>query len=108
MNKEKLTCHVKIGDTIKIITGEKKGLIGKIKAIFLKKAIVFIEGVGTRIKYLKKTNNSDEKKVEIETPIHISNVMLWDGKLKVASKIGYKTVEAKKYRYFKKSGNIIE
>jgi ribosomal protein L24 len=33
---------------------------------------------------------------------------LWDKEANVASKIGYKIVNEKKVRYFKKSGNIVQ
>jgi large subunit ribosomal protein L24 len=99
--------HVKKGDIIQIIAGEKKGLIGKIQSIFLKKSIVFIEGVDLRTKYKKQSQNAEAIKIELQVPIHISNVMLWDSQNKLRSRIGSKIVEKKKYRYFKKSGNLL-
>jgi large subunit ribosomal protein L24 len=109
MNKKnkQINCHIKKGDTIQVISGQNKGWIGKIQSIFLKKSIVFIEGIPPRIKYQKQTSNNEAKKIELLIPIHISNVMLWDNQLKNSSRIGYKIVNNKKSRYFKKSGNII-
>lgn len=101
-------CHIKKGDTIKIISGSNKGLIGKINSIFLKKSLVFIEGIPPRVKYTKNSQGNESKKIELEIPIHLSNVMLWDKKANNSSKIGYKIIENKKYRYFKKSGNLVE
>ena len=46
--------------------------------------------------------------VELATWIHLSNVMLWDQQTTQASRIGYKTLEGKKKRYFRKSGNILQ
>jgi large subunit ribosomal protein L24 len=107
MSKQKIKSHIKKNDVVKIITGEYKGTIGKITSIFLKKSIVFIEGIAPRTKYLKQRSNSESKKIEIQFPIHISNLMLWDNQTQVASRIGYKIIENKKSRYFKKSGNLI-
>jgi large subunit ribosomal protein L24 len=107
MTKKTKNCHIKIGDTIKVITGENKGFIGKIESVLLKKSVVFIEGIEKRIKYQKQTPNTEAKKIELQIPIHISNVMLWDNKAKIASRIGYKKIDTKKYRYFKKSGNVL-
>ena len=106
MNK-KLNCHIKIGDRVKIITGDHKGEIGTISSISFKNSVLFIEEILPRIKYLKNPQGGDSKKVELQIPIHISNVMLWDSESKIPSKIGYKLVENKKCRYFKKSGKII-
>jgi len=106
--KKNQTSYLKKGDTIKIIAGENKGFIGKIQSIFLKQSIVFIEGIAPRIKYSKSTQGLESKKQELEIPIHISNVLLWDKKSNVASRIGKKVVENKRIRYFKKSGNLVE
>ena len=99
--------HVKIGDRIKIITGNQKGIIGNISSINTKKELLTIDTVLPRIKFVKNREGGESKKMELQIPIHISNVMLWDSESKIPSKIGYKLVENKKYRYFKKSGKII-
>jgi large subunit ribosomal protein L24 len=107
MKKMLKNCHVKTGDIIKIISGENKGFVGKINCVNLKNFIVFVDGIMPRVKFSKATPNTKAQKIELQVSINISNVMLWDEKTKLASRIGYKTVENKKYRYFKKSGNII-
>lgn len=99
--------HIKLGDTIKIISGFNKGFIGKINAVLLKKSVVFVEGIPPRVKYSKSRQAEEAKKISLPIAIHISNVMLWDKEGKYASKIGYKMVGNQKFRYFKKSGNII-
>lgn len=106
MNK-KHKFHVKIGDKIKIISGNQKGLVGTIKLLITKKSVAIIDGILPRIKYKKDNSNSEAKKVEIQLPIHTSNLMLWDDKNNKASRIGYKLIENIKKRYFKKSGNIL-
>ena len=105
MKKNKL--HVKIGDKIKIIAGNEKGLIGTINVIFQDKSMAIIEGVVPRIKYKKKTPNGEAQKIEIPYMIHTSNLMLWDSQLNQSSRVGYKLVDNIKKRYFKKSGNIL-
>ena len=72
-----------------------------------KKSVLFIKEVQPRVKSIKSTAGNEAKKVEKPIPIHLSNVMLWDLETKSASKIGYKIIENKKYRYFKKSGKLI-
>ena len=106
MNK-KYKFHVKVGDKIKIIAGNQKGLVGTIRSLITKKSVAIIDGILPRIKYKKQSANSDQKKIEIQLPIHISNLMLWDDKNNKASRIGYKLIENIKKRYFKKSGNIL-
>jgi large subunit ribosomal protein L24 len=105
--KTQKNCHVKIGDTIQIISGTHKGFVGKINKVFLKKSTVFIEGIAPRIKYAKNKQGGESKRIELNIPINLSNIMLWDKEANIASKIGYKIVEKTKYRYFKKSGNLL-
>jgi large subunit ribosomal protein L24 len=106
MNK-KPKFHVKIGDKIKIIAGNQKGLVGTIRTLITKKSVAIIDGILPRIKYKKQNPNTEAKKIEIQIPIHISNLMLWDEKNNKASRIGYKLIENIKKRYFKKSANIL-
>ena len=99
--------HIKVGDKVKIISGDQKGYIGVIKTILSKKSVVFIEGILPRIKYTKNKQGGDPQKIEIQTSIHISNIMLWDNQSNSASRVGYKLIENAKKRYFKKSGNLV-
>ncbi len=107
MNKNK-NSHVRIGDKVKVITGNQKGFIGTISSIAAKKSFVVVEGILPRIKLTKNRQGGDPVKQEIPIAIHVSNVMLWDNEKNVAGKIGYKMVDAKKVRYFKKSGNLVQ
>ena len=100
--------HVKIGDKVQILSGNQKGKVGTINAIFKKNSLVYIENVPPRLKKLKQSKEVDKKEIRLEIPIHISNVMLWDKEANSASKIGYKVINDQKVRYFKKSGNILQ
>ena len=106
MKKNKFN-HIKIGDKVKIISGNQKGIIGTINTILTKKTIVYIDGISPRIKILKNSRDGETKQIDLQIPIHFSNVMLWDNQQNIASRIGYKIVENKKRRYFKKSGNLV-
>jgi large subunit ribosomal protein L24 len=119
--KNKKIKHVKIGDQVKILTGNQKGLIGTILSLDKKHETAVIDSVKNRERYLskkekereeEKQSTADEKKElpnmkEIKINIHISNLMLWDKTANLASRIGYKLIEKKKIRYFKKSGNLL-
>ena len=99
--------HIKIGDTVQVIAGNQKGFIGTVNSIIRKKSIVFIDGIVPRIKYSKNPQGGEQKKSELQVPIHISNVMLWDKENNSASRISYKTVDGKKQRHFVKSGKAV-
>lgn len=99
--------HVKVGDKIKIIAGNQKGLVGTINSLVTKKSLAIINGILPRIKYKKQNQGAEAQKIEIQLPIHVSNLMLWDEKNNKAGRVGYKLIENIKKRYFKKSGNSL-
>jgi large subunit ribosomal protein L24 len=104
---KKLNCHVKVGDKIKIIAGNQKGLLGTITSIDRKTSSVIIDNVLPRTRFVKNQQGGEAQKKTIQIPIHISNVMLWDKEANVASRVGQKLVNNEKVRVFKKSGNLV-
>jgi large subunit ribosomal protein L24 len=105
--KTKQKRHVKIGDQVLVISGKQKNTLGNIVSINTKKSIAFIDTILPRIKYVKNREGGESQKLEIQIPIHISNIMLWDKQANMKSRIGYKLDGTVKKRYFKKSGNFI-
>lgn len=97
---------IKTGDTVKVITGHYKGTIAEVKKVLPKQNKVIVEGVNVVKKSLKPTQtNPDGGIVEMEAPIDASNVMLYDSKNKVASRVGYKIKDdGTKVRIYKKTG----
>ncbi len=110
---------LKQGDKVVIISGADKGKQGTIMKVLKKTNRVVLDGDGlAKIKkHLKPSQvNPDGGIVEIEKPIHASNVMLLDPKEKAPTKVGYKTVTKKvnktdtevKVRFAKKSGEVLD
>lgn len=105
---KRISSCLKVGDKIKIITGNEKGLLGTILSMDRKKSLVTIDTVLPRIRYIKNKQSGEIEKKTIQVAIHISNIMLWDKEANICSKIIYKIINNEKRRVFKKSGNIIE
>ena len=71
----KLKTHVKINDIVEVISGVHKKESGKILQVLTKKEQVIVEGVRMITKHTKKSQDRpDGGIVELEGPIHISNV----------------------------------
>ena len=69
--------RLKKNDTVMIITGKDKGRTGKIIKIDPEKERVYVQGANMVKKTQKKRNPQDKGGiVEIEAPIHVSNVQL--------------------------------
>lgn len=105
---------IKSGDKVKVISGAYKGTVADVIRAFPKEEKVIVEGVAMVKKHQKPTQQNPEGGIiEKEAKIHVSKVMAYDEKAKVASRIGYKFVEdkdgkMKKVRYYKKSGNLVK
>ncbi|MGB1103259.1 MAG: 50S ribosomal protein L24 [Crocinitomicaceae bacterium] len=100
--------HVKVGDTVKVISGTSKGSEGKVLRIDRKKNRAIVEGVNIVKKHVKPSASNPQGGIEeAEAGIHLSNVMLVvDG---VASRVGRKKDEnGKLVRYLKKNGEVVK
>ena len=100
--------HIKVGDTVKVISGESNGQEGKILTIDRKKSRAIVEGVNLMKKHQKPSATDPQGGiVEKESSIHISNLMIVsDGQ---ASRTGRKAdKDGKMVRYSKKSGKDIK
>lgn len=102
--------HVKVGDTVQIISGRDKGKVGEILKTLPKESKVVVKGVNVRTKHVKPQADGESGQIStFEAPIHSSKVMLYSTKEKVASRISYTvTSEGRKVRTLKKTGEIID
>ncbi len=101
--------HIKKGDTVKVIAGNEKGSQGKVLAVYPEKLRALVEGVNMVSKHTKpNAANPQGGIIKKEAPIHLSNLMLIDGK-GYATRIGRKRDEkGKLVRYSKKTGEVIK
>jgi len=66
---------IKTGDKVIVIAGANKGKEGKVSKVLNDKVVV--DGINMVKKHLKpKNNNGTGEIIEVEAPIHISNVKL--------------------------------
>jgi large subunit ribosomal protein L24 len=96
---------LKTGDQVKIITGSKKGSLGKIVRLVPKHELACLSF--RIVEDEKKEGEISRKKEKGDLCIHVSNLMLYDSEAALGSRIGYKVIENKKYRYFKASGKLL-
>ena len=69
--------HVKKNDNVVVLAGKSKGESGIIKKVIRKKNKVIVENINMYKKAIKPTEeNPSGGFIDIEMPIHISNVML--------------------------------
>jgi large subunit ribosomal protein L24 len=69
--------HVRHGDTVQVMTGASSGARGRIIRVDPSKGRVVVEGVNMVWKHLKRSRERPRgERVEMEAPLHASNVML--------------------------------
>lgn len=112
-NKTKLPFkfHIRTGDTVQVITGDDKGKRGVVLKIMTEKYRAIVEGAGMVKKHIKPSaaNSGKGTIAQMESSLHISNLMLIDKSTGKPSRIGRKLSEdGKIVRYLKKSGKIVE
>src|SRR5919199_5287330 len=100
-HKSKKSLNIKKGDTVKVIAGRDKGVEGKVIAVFRESDRVIVEGVNMVKRHTKVLQQGGRAGntggiVNQEAAIHVSNVMLVDGK--ATTRVGFKRVDAEKRR----------
>lgn len=100
--------HIKVGDTVKVLSGESRGQEGKILSIDKKKDRAIVEGLNMIKRHTKPSATNPQGGIEDkEGTVHISNLMVVvNGQ---ASRLGRKAnADGKLERYSKKSGEVIK
>ena len=104
--------NIKKNDTVKVIAGNYKGKIGKVLKVFREVERVLVEGVNIVKKHVRKSPKYPQGGIiEMEAPIHVSNVMLVCPKCGQATRVGHATLTSadgkrSKMRVCKKCGEM--
>ena len=108
-NAERVRMRITKGDTVQVMRGDDKGKTGEVIRVFPKTGRVTVKGVNI-VKKHRKARRAEEQSgiIELEAPIHASNVMLLDPKKDSATRIRMRIDEdGTKERISVKSGDAI-
>ena len=101
--------NFKTGDKVVVITGKDKGKEGTITKTLRAENKVIVEGINVVKKHIKPQGNQPGSIVEVEAPIHASNVMIIDPKTKKGTRIGHEIdKKGNKIRVSKKSNSALD
>jgi large subunit ribosomal protein L24 len=102
-------------DSVRVIAGKDKGRTGRVLRVDPVKQKVYVEGANiikrhTKPRTLRDTQRAQEIGgiVEMEGPIHISNVMLIDPESNEPTRVSIKREGGRRVRVSKKSGKEID
>lgn len=101
--------NIKKNDQVVVIAGKDKGKTGKILKVFPRQDRVIVEHINLSKKAQRKTQENQKGGfIEIEMPIHRSNVMLVDKKTNRSTRTGSSILkDGTKVRISKKSNEVI-
>ena len=110
-----MALKIRRDNTVRVIAGKDRGRTGRVKSVDPKKQKVYVEGVNIVKRHIKPRTLRDTQRaqelggiVEMEGPIHISNVMLIDPSSGEPTRVGVTRDGGKRVRVAKKSGKEIE
>ena len=100
---------IKKNDDVIVIAGKDKGSRGSVLSV-LDNDRVLVAGIN-KVKKHQKPNpvkGTSGGIVEVERPLHISNIAIFNAATKKADRVGVKQLEdGRKVRVFKSSGEVI-
>ena len=100
---------IKKNDDVIVIAGKDKGNRGSVLSV-LENDRILVAGIN-KVKKHQKPNpvkGTTGGIVEIEKPIHISNIAIYNATTKKADRVGVKLLEdGRKVRVFKSNGEVI-
>ena len=100
---------LKTGDKVVVIAGKEKGKEGTITKILKAENKIIIENINLVKKHQKSDGQNPGSIVDVEAPIHASNVMLVDPTNSKRTRIGHKfNKDGKKVRISKKTDKEIK
>lgn len=106
--KAKASARLKSGDEVIVIAGAEKGKKGKIMFIDPVRQKVVVQGVNKTKRFQRPSQENPQGGViEIEKPMHISNVMFFDSKSKKGVRLGMKVENGKKVRVTRPDGKEV-
>jgi large subunit ribosomal protein L24 len=105
-----MSMSIKKNDTVKVITGDDKGVVGKVLRVFPAENKLVVEGVAIAKKHQKPSQENPQGGI-VEKPMAIqaSNVMLVDPKTGAPTRVRRQREEGKpSVRVTKRSNTVID
>ncbi|HOJ43051.1 MAG TPA: 50S ribosomal protein L24 [Syntrophorhabdaceae bacterium] len=101
--------HIRKNDLVMVTTGKDKGKTGKVLRILKKRDRIIVEKVNMVKRHVKPSQKTKGGILEKESPIHVSNVMIYCEKCSKPVRVGKKLLDdGKKVRYCKKCNEVID
>ncbi|MCB1145420.1 MAG: 50S ribosomal protein L24 [Leptospiraceae bacterium] len=110
IQKEPIKTKIKKGDEVIVIAGKFRKQKGEVLRVDRESQKIFVKGVNLRKRFARPTQEAPKGGIiEIEGPIHLSNVMMFDSKAKKPSRVKFgQDKNGAKVRILAASGKELE
>jgi large subunit ribosomal protein L24 len=99
---------IKKGDNVVVIAGRDRGKTGQVIRVMPEEGRLVVQGVNMVKRHTAPRPGQPGGIVEKEASIHVSNVAHVDPKESKPTRVGYKTVDGRKLRFARRSGEMID
>ncbi len=97
---------IKKNDQVQLIAGKDRGKRGKVLRVFPAEKKVVVEGLNASKKHARSKRQGEKgQRVDIFSPVHVSNVMLVCSRCGKPARVGFRIKEKNKFRICKKCEN---
>lgn len=99
---------LKVEDEVVVLAGKDKGKTGKVAKIDLKNKKVLVSGINLVKKTMRPSQENPTGGIlDVERPVHISNVAVLSPKDKKATRVRIETKDGKKVRVAVRCGSVL-
>ncbi|MBL7218853.1 MAG: 50S ribosomal protein L24 [Phycisphaerae bacterium] len=104
--------HIVKGDMVKILSGDDRGKVGEVMAVYPSRDKVLVQGVNRVYRHLRPSKKHPQGgRIQKEMPVHISNVLPVDPKdpkAEQATRVGVRiNADGSKERIARRSGESL-
>ena len=99
---------IKKGDNVVVITGRDRGKTGEVIRVMPDEGRLVVQGVNMVKRHTAPRPGQPGGIVEKEASSHVSNVAHVDPKDSKPTRVGFKTVDGRKVRFARRSGEMID
>jgi large subunit ribosomal protein L24 len=100
---------IRVDDVVEVISGNQRGVRGKVLRVLPREGKVVVEGVNRVYKHMRRSQrNPQGGRLSKEMPIDVSNVMVICPATNKPTRVGYRFLpDGSKERYSKRSGQSL-
>ena len=101
--------HIRVNDTVEVLTGDDRGVRGKVLSVDRQAGKLIVEGVNRVFKHVRRSQrNPQGGRLSKEMPVQISNVLLVCDACSARTRTGARyRDDGSKERYCKKCGKAL-